>query len=205
MDPVQRSMTNARSNSILRDCGKPISNGREEEYEDKRIQKGGRGSDSVSLEFTDLTYRTERRGLMKDKLFCAAPFSFHFVKVCWSEASCDVLIASILCCAERPPVAARYSSSQQWGLYVHKTSSFLRLSDPIPFSSPLVSSSFFLVSPSLPTPSSALYYFDFPRIFAPSWFSCTHGVSLGVPNSQREIKLGCRECLWESRRNASTV
>lgn len=65
------------------------------------------GSDCVSFRFTDLTYRTERRGLMKEKLFSLVPFCFHFVKVCWSGARCDVLIASILCCVQPPPVAAR--------------------------------------------------------------------------------------------------
>lgn len=134
-------MTNARSNRIL---AKSILGGNGK-YKNKQIQKGG--SDCVSLRFTDLTYRTERRGLMKEKLFSLVPFCFHFVKVCWSEARCDVLIASILCCVQPPPVAARQSSSQQWGLYVHKTSSYLRLSDLILFSFHLVF--LFYVSPFL--------------------------------------------------------
>lgn len=72
---------------------------------------------------------------------------------------------------------------------MHKTDSYLRLSDLILFSFHLVF--LFYVPPFL----LVLYYFDFPWIFAPSWFSCTRCVSLGVPKLRIEIKLGCRKIL----------
>jgi hypothetical protein len=77
-----------------------------ENIQGNKLKGGKRLYIDLSFGLTDLTYQIERRGLMKEKLFFV-PLSSYFVKVWWSETRCDVLIASILCCAAPPPGAVR--------------------------------------------------------------------------------------------------
>jgi hypothetical protein len=59
--------------------------------------------------------------------------------------------------------------------------------------------SLFIFFPFLCVLFFVLYYFDFPWIFTPSWFSCTSCKSLTVPKLRIGIKLGCRKFLSGNR------